>query len=65
MTPEIISNAFEASLHANSRLALPAKEYLMYFAQQGVHKKTISQLIKVFQCSTEQKAVLEKLCSPQ
>ena len=65
VTPEIISNAFEASLHANSRLALPAKEYLMYFAQQGVHKKTISQLIKVFQCSTEQKAVLEKLCSPQ
>ena len=62
ITDEIITNAFEASLHANSRLAQPAKEYLTYFAQQVEHKQRILQLIKEYKCSTDQKVVLEKLC---
>ena len=62
---DIIQNAFEASLHANLRLAQPAKDYLMYFSQQGKHKNEILKLIKGYKCSDEQRLILEKLCTQQ
>lgn len=61
ISEEIITNALEASIHANSRLAQPAKEYLTYFSQQVEYKTKILKSIKEYRCTTNQKEMLEKL----